>query len=241
VIDWGDGSGEVALDTLTPTHTYSKAGKYVVKVKGVTGIAAQITQTDYTPYVYVLKAAEIIVPCSTASFASCLGLINLDISNNDTIPITAFQYCCDLEDVTIDDDVTQIGASGFRFCMSLNNVTLPSQLTGIGNSAFYYNIMLHKIIIPVLVTSIDNLAFGYCSRLAEIHIQRTTPPTLGTNVFANISPDFIIYVPVGTAETYKAASGWSSYADHILEEGQTPNRAMIAKFNSENTDNEEMR
>ena len=39
VIDWGDGSGEQPLTTLTPTHTYSKAGRYVVKVKGVTGIS----------------------------------------------------------------------------------------------------------------------------------------------------------------------------------------------------------
>ena len=53
VIDWGDGSGEVALDTLTPTHTYSKAGKYVVKVKGVTGVAAQVVPPIDTNNMYV--------------------------------------------------------------------------------------------------------------------------------------------------------------------------------------------
>jgi hypothetical protein len=52
-------------------------------------------------------------------------------------------------------------------------------------------------------------------------------------VFFGLPNNFIIYVPVGAAETYKAASGWSSYADHILEEGQTPNRMMLAKFNEE--------
>ena len=34
----------------------------------------------------------------------------------------------------------------------------------------------------------------------------------------------------------KSANGWSTYADHILEEGQTPNRMMLAKFNSAKTE-----
>jgi hypothetical protein len=55
-------------------------------------------------------------------------------------------------------------------------------------------------------------------------------------VFTGLPSNYIIYVPVGYAETYKSASGWSSYADHILEEGQTPNRMMLAKFNSAKTD-----
>jgi hypothetical protein len=58
--------------------------------------------------------------------------------------------------------------------------------------------------------------------------------------------NFVIYVPVGYGETYKAAAGWSAYADHILEEGQTVTRAMKAKFEKTvetdtDTDTEEMR
>lgn len=34
-------------------------------------------------------------------------------------------------------------------------------------------------------------------------------------------------------KTYKAAAGWSTYADHILEEGQTVTKAMQRKFAKE--------
>jgi hypothetical protein len=95
---------------------------------------------------------------------------------------------------------------------------------------------IREITIPTNVVSIGNSVFQYCGALAEIHVEATTPPTLGTNVFGGIASNYIIYVPVGYAETYKAASGWSAYADHILEEGQTPNRMMLAKFNSAKTD-----
>ena len=84
----------------------------------------------------------------------------------------------------------------------------------------------------------QNNVFNGCVRLAEIPCPATTPPTLGTGVFSGLPSDFIIYVPVGYGETYKAASGWSTYADHILEEGQVRNRAMLANFNDEPEDDE---
>jgi len=37
---------------------------------------------------------------------------------------------------------------------------------------------------------------------------------LGTNVFGNVN-NFRIYVPSGSVDTYKAASGWSTYASKI--------------------------
>jgi hypothetical protein len=90
--------------------------------------------------------------------------------------------------------------------------------------------------LPSTISEIQNNAFQNCYSLAEIHIQATTPPTLGTGVFSGLPSDYIIYVPIGTGDIYKSATGWSSYADHVLEEGQQPNRAMLAKFNSTKTD-----
>ena len=117
---------------------------------------------------------------------------------------------------------------------------MPNTST-IGRYALRYCRNIPTITIPANVTTIGNSAFNTCTKLSEIHIQATEPPTLGSDVFTRLPSDFIIYVPVGTGDTYKAAAGWSDYADHILEEGQTPNRMMLAKFNDDNTDNEEMR
>ena len=114
-------------------------------------------------------------------------------------------------------------------------------MTSTPSGLFNQCVSLYNVVLPSTITHLGDSTFNYCLSPFTLHLKATTPPTLGTYVFLSVPANLIIYVPVGTAETYKAASGWSTYADHILEEGQTPNRAMLAKFNSENTDNEEMR
>lgn len=238
VIDWGDGSGEVALNTLTPTHTYSKAGKYVVKVKGVTGIAQQLT-APFINSINILKAVELnseITTLSAYSFRYCNALKNFVSDNLTSFGGSSLQNCSLLQEIEINSGVTTIPASFASSDMDLKQVTFSNTVTTISAAAFYFCISLPTVVFPSSITNIGNQAFQNCQSLSEIHVQSTNPPTLGTNVFYGVMSDFIIYVPVGTAETYKAASGWSTYANHILEEGQTPNRMMLAKFNSAKTD-----
>lgn len=240
-IDWGDGSGEVALDTLTPTHTYSKAGKYVVKVKGVTGIARQIT-TNGTKGAYctVLKNIEFnneVTGFVNYAFWQCVNLKNVYIHNSNitSLPDALFYGCCNLEYCNIPSSAISLGGSCFQNCR-LSDVTLPNTITTMYNGVFYGCTLLEKIVLSNSLSSIGSNIFYNCYSLKAIHVLTTTPPTLGTNVFINMPLDYVIYVPIGTGDTYKSASGWSAYADHILEEGQTPNRAMLAKFNSAKTD-----
>ena len=71
------------------------------------------------------------------------------------------------------------------------------------------------MVIPSTVTQIGNQAFRYCSKLTSLTVQRTTPPTLGTNALQSTSANLVIYVPAEAVDTYKAASGWSTYASQI--------------------------
>jgi hypothetical protein len=231
VIDWGDGSGEVALDTLTPTHTYSKAGKYVVKVKGVTGIVSRIASILENTYLDALIAIELnseVVTISNNCFSGESGLQYAFIYNSYT-GANHFTYT-PLKKIIQHTPITTVG--GFYMCFYLKEYDFTSA-TEINSAGFQYCRSLNKVILPPTIQSLGNGAFGQCARLTEVHCQAITPPTIGTNAFISLPTDFIIYVPVGYAETYKAASGWSTYADHILEEGQTPNRMMLAKFNEE--------
>jgi hypothetical protein len=68
------------------------------------------------------------------------------------------------------------------------------------------------ITIPATVTEIKNLAF-YCVGLASLTCRAVTPPTLGDPMFQ--STQFVIKVPSASVAAYKAASGWSAYADKI--------------------------
>jgi len=237
VIDWGDGSGEQALTTLTPTHTYSKAGKYVVKVKGVNGIARVIADEQLVssyPYLDCLKYIELNNEVTTLSayvFANLLGLKELYITNNSII--SAGAYVFSIAPLLEKSNLNVLGTYAYRYCTKLRDINLGNATT-IPTYGFDNCINLLSITIPATVTEIGNQVFRYCFMIKDIHIQATTPPTIGTNVFLSANNYYTIYVPVGTLSAYQTA--WSEYADHILEEGQTPNRMMLAKFNSAKTD-----
>ena len=232
VIDWGDGSGEVALDTLTPTHTYAKAGKYVVKAKGVTGIAQQIGARGVSlDYIKVLTNIELnseVTTLESSAFEQCVCLKScIAYNTNITNGASVFRNCGNLTRVGVIIN-SAVSNNLFYNCLSLKAISLNNNITRVGQNSFR-NTLLSTITIPSSVTAINSYAFFDCSVLSEVHVQATTPPTI-TGIFSGMPSDYIVYVPVGTAETYKSASGWSAYADHILEEGQTPNRAMLSRL-----------
>lgn len=215
VIDWGDGSGEQALTTLTPTHTYSKAGRYIVKIKGVTGIARQRN-----------------LPMDSQKLQTIIYVeLNTDIT---TLSEYAFRYLTGLKQVKIPNTLQTCLQCIFQSCASLQDIDMSNcAISNVPMYAFGYCFSLSKVVLPSTITSIQAYGFYLCSNLSEIHLPATTPPTLGASVFNNLPSTWICYVPVGYGDTYKAAEGWSAYADHILEEGQTPNRMMLAKLDNE--------
>lgn len=127
--------------------------------------------------------------------------------------LQTFFQCANLTSFDIPNGVIQI-AGAFESCSSLTSVTIPNSVTSIDSSVFQGCISLTSITIPNSVTSIGEYAFFYCNSLTSVTIEAPTPPTLGINAFEDTN-DCPIYVPAESVETYKAASGWSSYASRI--------------------------
>lgn len=67
------------------------------------------------------------------------------------------------------------------------------------------------------ITEIGNYAFNYCTGMTIFSIENTTPPTLGTDVFAGHSNDLVIFIPNGAGDSYMYSGGWSDYASIIQE------------------------
>lgn len=114
--------------------------------------------------------------------------------------------------VKFDSDLTTIGKWAFLFT-EITEITIPKTVTTIGAAAFGGS-DLTTITIPDSVTSIGGSAFNGCTSLSSITIEATTPPTLGSVAFDNTN-NCPIYVPAASVDTYKAASGWSTYASRI--------------------------
>lgn len=210
---------------VTSIGINSAAGGCFSKCYSLTGVSIPNSVTNIGQYI----------------FGSCSGLTSVNLSSGITsIPNYSFQDCSSLSSVAIPSGVTSIGNNAFIGCRALGNVTLPDGLTSIGQYAFqacsspsFSSITipsgvtvlesgvlrncsgLTEVTIPSGVTDIKLGAFRYDPALETVTIYAATPPTLGSNVFANGNDTFIIRVPSESVTVYQSASGWSTYASRI--------------------------
>jgi hypothetical protein len=149
---------------------------------------------------------------TSAIIGECVEIIGSD----------CFEKCSGLTSVTIPNTVTTIGDWAFDKCTSLESIIIPDSVTSIGNGSFRDCISLTSVTIGSGVTSIGYRAFRNCTSLTSITCLATTPPTLTQDpdygyqyeLFYNTN-DCPIYVLAASLDTYKAAEGWSTYADRI--------------------------
>ena len=232
--------GYVPIPTGTKFYaTYSGGDTY----SGECGSSKRLSSADTKPsgYQYTEMTGAIIGNCVSAvtgyTFSGFTSLTSIDIPDSVTsIGMYAFRGCRSLTDIKLPSgvtyidsntfagctgltsinilgDVTYIGEKAFSSCSSLTSIDLPDSLTSFGPSAFTYCTNITSITLPSNVSVISNSAFRYCSGLTSITCLATTPPRLGGNVFDGSTCP--IYLPASSVETYKSASGWSTYASRI--------------------------
>ena len=149
------------------------------------------------------KATNVGGSVTTADCDSNSAITNGDISKYSLVS------------VEIGDCVTEIGDSAFNGCSNLSSVTFGSGVTTIGSWTFANCNSLTSVTIPNSVTSIGGRGFYGCTSLSSITVNAVIPPTLGGSYAFDDTNDCPIYVPSGSVDTYKAASGWSTYASRI--------------------------
>ena len=181
--------------------------------------------TSMTPFKYtenlktygnVGSGANVEIPSSVTYFGGYNNAIITEAVLPNTVKTISFQNFNNLTKC-IAAGVTSIsfyGSSGITSVGEIGSgadVELGASLTEIKNEAFYKCTSLTSVTLGN-ITSIGNTAFYGCSGLTSITIKATTPPTLGHSVFDGSYP---IYVPAQSVDTYKSASGWSTYASRI--------------------------
>ena len=151
-----------------------------------------------------------VVEISNAVFSFCENLTSVTLPDGLTsIGDYAFEHCA-LTSITIPNNVSEIGDNAFYYCEELTNVTLPISLESIGESAFCGCKALESITIPTGVTNIGGSAFYGCTGLTSITVLTSTPPTLGTNVFKNVT-SIPVYVPDVTAYSNASWGGFTNF------------------------------
>lgn len=187
--------------------TYAKIGNCVTEIGDLVFFAKSGLSGVSIP--------SIVTTIGASAFTNSNALIDCALPSSITsIGGTAFANCTSLSNIVLWDSITSIGNYAFYNCDSIISINIPTGLTSISDFCFRDCGALSEITIPIGITNIGAGAFYGCTGLISITCLATTPPTLGDAAFTNTN-DCPIYVPASAVDTYKAASGWSSYSSRI--------------------------
>lgn len=187
-------------------------------------IPVSVTSIPNAAFNYCYSLPAITIPYSVTSlgnnaFDGCYSLSAVFMpSSGVNIGKNTFSGCSSLESLVLPDGITSIGEYAISNCNALKKITIPTSVTTIDSYAFSPCYSLPSVTIPEGVTKLGASAFANCYGMGAYHLMPTTPPTISANTFSNIPSDCIIYVPAAALDTYKAASGWSSYASRMVGE-----------------------
>lgn len=115
-----------------------------------------------------------------------------------------------ITETTVPDGVTTINAGVFANNTTIKTVNLSAQLTTVEARAFKGCTALPIIRFRTQIASIGEEAFKGCSALRSIYSDAITPPTVGTDAFANCHASLAAHVTAGTLSAYEANSSWNA-------------------------------
>ena len=155
------------------------------------------------------------------AFCGCTGLRGtLEFPESiQAIGTGAFKGCANLNGnlnipslVTRIEDETFCGCSGFT-----GKLYLTDSLTYIGTKAFQQCTFKGFLMLPSTLTVIGDEAFKGCTSFSNISIKAVNPPITGSNAFDEIPTWKTVAVPYTAKDDYQNTSGWSRFANHIVE------------------------
>lgn len=146
------------------------------------------------------------------SFSCNTELTNVDLSATDLkiIPISAFENCESLNDITLPEGLTEICDNAFYNCISLTTIEIPKSVKKIGSNIFENPESLTKTETPKLIPS---NVFANCESLVSIKLPEGLTE-IGNNAFYNCRS----LNTIATYDEFINISQKTSLSNHIGKE-----------------------
>ena len=183
-----------SLATVPPT-----LGSKVFSDFNTAACYLMVTQEGYEAYRTADQWKEFIV---MITMGKCGVNINWSLDDDKNLTLTGIG---EMYDYNISDNKCPWGTA-------VKSVKITKGITSIGNAAFYGCANLYALNIPETITAIGDHAFA-ATGLFEITSQTSTPPTLGSGVFADVDvSECVLVIPNEGAAAYRTADQWKDFA-----------------------------
>lgn len=192
------------------TNLAAIAGAENVEEIGASAFAGTKYETDLT-------VGEVYIGKTFYKYGGSLFADTAITVKDGTLGIAAgaFQSLAKLTGITLPAGLTNIGSYAFGGT-GLSTVAIPDSVTKIADNAFRDAASLKTVTLGSAVTSVGATAFSGCP-VESVTVKAETAPAAGANILGLPATfDGVIFVPAAKVEAYKAAAGWSNYADRIV-------------------------
>ena len=147
------------------------------------------------------------------AFRGCSGLTELDLNNVANIGWVAFEGCSSLKSLSI-LKASELDSSTFDGCNAIETLVLPYEWGADFKMALSGTTQLRTLYIGENTASIPNKTFVNNKYLFEVYSNAATPPSIGTATFSSETYSYAtLYVPQGSVNDYKYATGWRKFED----------------------------
>ncbi len=150
----------------------------------------------------MINGVEVVYIANNA-FSDSASLTSLVVPGTvEKIVLGTFSHCNNLESVTLEEGVKEIGVSAFYEAKSLTSLSLPSSLEEIDNTAFGLCTSLKSVVIPEGVTEVGKMVFYGSSSMQSATLPLSLTE-IGNDMFWQCSKFESVYYG-GTADDWAA-------------------------------------
>ena len=117
-----------------------------------------------------------------------------------------------LKKIVLPQGIKAIRRNAFARAYNLKEINIPEGVRGIDYVAFAICTSLEELRLPSTLTTVGKQAFAGMSNLKKVYVSATTPPEAQSDIFYGKPNNAVLYVPKGTENSYKNASGWNQFS-----------------------------